>query len=332
MEAAKKAALLAVERASKKMGVEVAVLAFEGDCNQPVPRYATFTNDFDALQRFIASLQPGGGTPMAPALLFANRFMRNNGASAARDQMIVLLADGQNDCGSVTNALAELQADGIIFRHETIGFGIEPDSAAAQDLRDIATARGGAYHHAANSTQLGDLFMQFVDTFTLIDMLGMFGGGTRVQPAASSSNSADSQSQSDADGLTGMLGSFKSQSSGLSDADTEDTPKSAYFGALAIDSNQGPSWGWSIDYPSFQDAVKRALDECSSDGSTCRVVLTFSNECAAYAADQSQGSTATGWAKGYTTSGAARNRALTECRQKGGTSCIVRSWGCTRRD
>ena len=74
-------------------------------------------------------------------------------------------------------ALAELNASGVIFRHETVGFGIEPDSGAARDLRDIATASGGAYHHAADATQLGDLFVQFVDTFTVIDMLGMFGGG-----------------------------------------------------------------------------------------------------------------------------------------------------------
>ena len=65
----------------------------------------------------------------------------------------------------------------MIFRHETVGFGIEPDSGAARDLRDIATASGGAYHHAADATQLGDLFVRFVDTFTVIDMLGMFGGG-----------------------------------------------------------------------------------------------------------------------------------------------------------
>ena len=183
--AAKEAASGAVRRALGNGTVEVAILAFEGDCARPVPRYADFTTDFGVQNRFIASLQPGGGTPMAPALLYANRFMSNEGADTARDQMIVLLADGQNDCGSVSAALAELKASGVIFRHETIGFGIEPTSSAASDLRDIATQSGGTYHHAANSTQLGDLLEDFVDTFSVIDLLGTFGGGS-TNPSASS--------------------------------------------------------------------------------------------------------------------------------------------------
>ena len=162
-----------------------------------MPRHAGFTTDYAALERFIGGLQPGGGTPMAAAVLVANRFMNDQGASTARDRMIVLLADGQNDCGDVADALAELNASGVIFRHETVGFGIEPDSGAARDLRDIATASGGAYHHAADATQLGDLFVQFVDTFTVIDMLGMFGGapggataGAPARPPAPSAQTA----------------------------------------------------------------------------------------------------------------------------------------------
>ena len=80
---------------------------------------------------------------MAEAVLFANRFMKNEGAPSARDQMIVLLADGENSCGDVSDALSQLRASGVIFRHETVGFGIEPNSAASQDLQQIATASGG---------------------------------------------------------------------------------------------------------------------------------------------------------------------------------------------
>ena len=110
IEAAKLAATAAVRQASRKGTAEVAVLAFEGDCAQPVPRRAGFTTDYAALERFIGGLQPGGGTPMAAAVLVANRFMNDEGASTARDRMIVLLADGQNDCGDVADALAELNA------------------------------------------------------------------------------------------------------------------------------------------------------------------------------------------------------------------------------
>ena len=153
----------------------------------PVPRYQDFTRDVDRLTRFIGSLQPGGGTPMADALLFANRYLENNGSDGASDRMIMLLADGQNDCGDVGQAMATLQSSGIIFRHETVGFGITPSSAAAQDLRQIATQTGGTYHHAADASQLSDVFMEFVDTLSLIDMLGRFGTsaqGARASPGS----------------------------------------------------------------------------------------------------------------------------------------------------
>ncbi len=99
------------------------------------------------------------------------------------------------------------------------------------------------------------------------------------------------------------------------------------WGALSIDVNQGQRWGWAIDYATVREAEQRALSEC---GSNCRVVMTFRNQCAAYAADQEKGSTIYGWGKD-STSAAAKNRALNECRNRGGKSCIVRVWGCTRR-
>ena len=110
------------------------MLAFSGDCADPVPRYQDFTRDVGRLTAFIASLQPGGGTPMADALLFANRFVDRSGRAVARDRMIMLLADGHNDCGDVDQALATLRASGIIFRHETVGFGITPTSPVQRPL------------------------------------------------------------------------------------------------------------------------------------------------------------------------------------------------------
>ena len=175
IHAAKQAAVAALGRAAGSGSVEVAVLAFSGDCQNPVPRYQDFTRDVGRLTQFINSLQPGGGTPMAEALLFANRYMHGNGDTSASTRMIMLLADGQNDCGDVAQAMASLKSGGIIFRHETVGFGITPSSPAAQDLRQIATQTGGVYHHAADANQLADVFMEFVDTFSVIDMLGMFG-------------------------------------------------------------------------------------------------------------------------------------------------------------
>ena len=97
-------------------------------------------------------------------------------------------------------------------------------------------------------------------------------------------------------------------------------------GALAIDSNQGPSWGWAVDYETVQAASQSALTRCGVQ--SCQVVMTFTNQCGAFAADQAPGSTVYGWAKGSSPF-STQNTALDYCRQRGGTSCIVRVWGCT---
>lgn len=95
-------------------------------------------------------------------------------------------------------------------------------------------------------------------------------------------------------------------------------------GALAIDSNQGGSYGWAIDYPSSGQAEQRALQEC---GGGCQIVLNFDSGCGAYAADQAYGSTAVGWATSSSGSDA-QSTAMSECQSRGGTSCMIRAWGC----
>ena len=95
-------------------------------------------------------------------------------------------------------------------------------------------------------------------------------------------------------------------------------------GALAIDERQRDQYGWAVDYETAGAARQRALSEC---GSGCSVVLTF-ERCAAYAADQEEGSSAFGWAESDGSSAEARQRALSECGSRGGSGCTVRVWGC----
>ena len=101
----------------------------------------------------------------------------------------------------------------------------------------------------------------------------------------------------------------------------------ALWGAHALDANQGQRYGWAIEYATVREAEQRAISEC---GTKCRVVMTFRNQCASYAADQGRVSTIYGRAKDRT-SATAQNGALNECGNRGGKSCIVRVWDCTRR-
>ena len=95
-------------------------------------------------------------------------------------------------------------------------------------------------------------------------------------------------------------------------------------GSLAIDTLQGEKYGFSFNHPSIDQADQRAMRECGGD---CSIVLRFRAECGAYSADQAKGSNAYGWATGSTSS-AVQQRANSECRAKGGSSCKVRAWGC----
>ena len=205
--------MAAIDRALATSATEVAVLGFSGDCSNPISERLGFTTDVNRLTRFINGLRADGGTPMADALRVANRFMADSRDPRARSQMIVLLADGDNACGDVATAMAELNNAGIVFRHETVGFGITPTSDAARDLRHVATTSGGQYHHAATATQLADVFMEFVDTFTVIDMLGMFGGAEAQQPPQPSAPADAAASDSapgvaDTGAVTDMIGMF----------------------------------------------------------------------------------------------------------------------------
>jgi hypothetical protein len=102
------------------------------------------------------------------------------------------------------------------------------------------------------------------------------------------------------------------------------------FGALAVDANQGNAYGFSFQQPNADAARNAALSKC---GANCKAVVYFRNTCAAYAADQSEGSAAYGWAYAPNKE-KAQSLALGYC-QKHGSACQIRVWACeapTRND
>ena len=83
----------------------------------------------------------------------------------------------------------------------------------------------------------------------------------------------------------------------------------------------------ALDYETMAAARDAALREC---GAGCSVVLTV-ERCGAYAADQANPGTADGWGESYNASAAARQRALSECRSRGGRSAWSGRPAATRR-
>ena len=169
----------------------------------------------------------------------------------------------------------------MIFRHETVGFGIEPNSAASRDLQQIATARRGEYHHAADATQLGDLFTEFVNTFTLIDMLGTFGGRTDTNsanlPAQPTAQQRPSSAQSRGGQMTG------------SDRPVPAQPKSrtARTGAVvcelvggAGDRRQSGAFLGMGQWTTLPARQQRSVRFPNAEMDSCQIVMTFTTSVA----------------------------------------------------
>lgn len=181
LKAAKSAAIESVKRSLAK-DVEIAILAFSGTCVAPITKKQSFTNNEQKLVMFIESLQAGGATPLAPAIKVANEYLNSSKSKSSLTQMVLLLADGDNGCGDVGSVLAQLKNNNIIFRHETVGLEVDQNSSAVTDLKKVASATGGEYHHAAKSSQLSGAFKNAIETMEILNMLGSFSSEDTVKP------------------------------------------------------------------------------------------------------------------------------------------------------
>lgn len=170
LSSAKRAAVDTIRKAIKNR-TEIAVLAFEGDCTSPINNSIGFTRDEKQLVAFVNGLSAQGGTPLATALEATNRFMQQHKSAASKTQMILLLADGDDDCGGLDTVLRTLKQKNLLYRHETVG--LEVSGAAQQQLQNIARQSGGKYH-SATSQNLSQVFSDAVDLMQMLDMIGKF--------------------------------------------------------------------------------------------------------------------------------------------------------------
>ncbi len=173
IDAAKKAAIQGIKE-SLKTKTEIAILAFTGECDNPINAQTGFSTDENQLISFVNSLSADGGTPLAEALKLTNNFMAKNKNKTSQNQMILLLADGDDQCGNLKDVIQTLKKNGILFRHETIGLGIEPYSPAADQLKQIAQQSGGRYYYAQQHSQLASIFKDAIATMKMIELIGKF--------------------------------------------------------------------------------------------------------------------------------------------------------------
>lgn len=198
LKSAKQAALESIDTSLKK-GVEISILAFSGNCSSPISKRINFTTDKQSLTQFVHSLSAGGGTPLGNALKIANNYLHQSKSSSSQTQMVILLADGDDNCGNISSVMASLRGQGIIFRHQTIGLEVNANSKAAKQLQSIASKSGGVYHHVKDHKQLPNIFKEALSTMEILDMLGTF--GKTQSPTVKKAKNAPSSAQSILDGF-----------------------------------------------------------------------------------------------------------------------------------
>ncbi|HYL59524.1 MAG TPA: DUF4189 domain-containing protein [Candidatus Acidoferrales bacterium] len=95
------------------------------------------------------------------------------------------------------------------------------------------------------------------------------------------------------------------------------------YGAIAY-SEQNAAYAWSVDMGNAEDANSTALSSCTRKGDGCKVVISFSNSCAALAVGTNN-RFATGQAG---TRQQAESDALNACRARGVTRCDIKLAYC----
>lgn len=111
--------------------------------------------DKPRLRELVRNVQPVGTTPIAHAL----RQLAGDFAGAAGDKVVVLVTDGKEECqGDPAAAVSALQAAGVRFRLDIVGFALSDRTAAdrklKQDMEALAALGGGRFHDAKNAQAL----------------------------------------------------------------------------------------------------------------------------------------------------------------------------------
>jgi uncharacterized protein DUF4189 len=97
-------------------------------------------------------------------------------------------------------------------------------------------------------------------------------------------------------------------------------------GAMAI--GACAAYGYAFDYGNAQAARAAAQGKCAS--AQCKVVVTLSHSCAAFAIDGHSPCGPQGYASAPAL-GEAENTALESCHKFGGRDCVIRAFACDRK-
>ena len=163
LEAAQAALAEVLAQAPRDGSQEYALTTFGGGCDVAVP--IGFTGNPQDVVAYSAGLVADGSTPLASALRQGQHLGLD--AASSDDVLLVLLSDGEETCNGDPVGVARSIGQGVrakvnaatgtlakVISVNAIGFGVEPGSAADQQIQAIAKETGGNYFRASETADL----------------------------------------------------------------------------------------------------------------------------------------------------------------------------------
>ncbi|NLK97160.1 MAG: VWA domain-containing protein [Epulopiscium sp.] len=149
LELAKEAAIRAAEvlHSFDKIGV----IAFD-DLPQDIVKFQAIDNNLENIKKDIASISPGGGTSIIPALRDAYEVLRSGDTKVKH---IILLTDGQAERSGYNELIGLMKASGITL--STVAVGRSSDTAL---LEELAQKGSGRYYYTDEFSDLPKIFMK----------------------------------------------------------------------------------------------------------------------------------------------------------------------------
>ncbi|MFN5415880.1 MAG: OmpA family protein, partial [Flavobacteriia bacterium] len=140
---------------------EVAILAFGGECDDPIQSYSAFSNDALELTNFIKALYPEGRTPMYEAMYVAEDYMQSDASKDSKNKSIILMSDGDaTSCFSLESVFDDMKKRKLNYKIHTIALEVAEYGRAYSDLTEIANETKGSFNYSATANDLGSAFAQ----------------------------------------------------------------------------------------------------------------------------------------------------------------------------
>jgi Ca-activated chloride channel homolog len=130
-----------------------------GDCADIETLVEPGTGNRDEIARIVNTLNPRGMTPMADSIIAAANTLRHTENAAT----VILVSDGIETCNPDPCAVARtLNETGVDFTAHVVGFDLEREPGALEQLQCMADATGGLFFSTSNASELSDALTQVV--------------------------------------------------------------------------------------------------------------------------------------------------------------------------